>query len=145
MICTILDIEDLDDVDAFYIARHLCKPGSVFAGELADGTTTGVIALVRDHGEIVGWARTTDWIEEDCDASHRLYHLPPHWATLEAFVATDWRYRGVATFAVAGLKAAGAFVEPDVAVFAPQMLILARDARLMPKLFRKEGDSWVRA
>ena len=84
-----------------------------------------------DQGEIVGWARTERWSGYD---------------TLEAFVAEDYRLRGVASFAACGLYASVLHDEGGtVAVFAPKMLLVARRAGFWPVLFEKVDGKWVRA
>lgn len=149
MICRIIPTEKFvaDDQWRMYAARKLCKPGSVFQRRLFDSAPAdGFIALVEDFGELIGWARTEPWSEPDVDA--RLGGFPAamlHWNTLEAFVAQDYRGRGIATFAAAGLHAVAFQDDPTAAVFAPSMMLLARRVGLMPTLFREQGERWVRA
>lgn len=127
---------------------ELTKTDSVFherLEQILDGYSwpvtdeDGVIATVVEDGELVGWARSEQWLEmgrEDVE----------HWDTLEAFVREDRRGEGIASLAatglaVHGLKAWGG----DVAVFAPSMMLLARRAGLHPTLFQKANGEWVRA
>jgi hypothetical protein len=129
--CTILPIADLDAIDVDCIVRHLTKPGSDFQRALLAGRCPGTIAIVRDQGEIVGWARTETWAEGDEDDAV--------WDTLEAFVATSHRMRGVAAFAAAGLAAtSGCWSGMAVAVFHPHMLLVARRAGFHPTLFARQ-------
>jgi hypothetical protein len=129
--CTILPLAHLDTIDVSYIVRNLTKPDSDFQRTLLAGRRPGTIAIVRDQGEIVGWARTETWAEGDEDDAV--------WDTLEAFVATSHRMRGVAAFAAAGLAAtSGCWSGMGVAVFHPHMLLVARRAGFRPTLFAKQ-------
>lgn len=108
----------------------LTKPGSDFQRALCENTADGTISLVCDRAEIIGWARTERWRD------HR---------TLEAFTSVEHRHRGVARFAAAGLKAAGAFAGAGtVAVFAPSMERLAFSISMAPLLFYNDNGEWVR-
>ena len=139
MTCTILPIaEFIASPAAAFVREHLTKPCSDFQGKLDAwlvGSLTptdedGHIALVEDHGEVVGWARTEQW--SDCD-------------TLEAFVAPPYRRRGIAAFAASGIYSAVLLdTPPRVAVFHPHMLLVARRAGFFPTLFQKEGGQWFR-
>lgn len=141
MRCRTLHVRDLDAIECLYLHRHLTRDGSDFANKLASwasgvrpARSDGTIALVEDQGEIIGWARTEIWWEE-----------PGHmaWDTLESFVTPEWRGRGIASWAAAGL-ACGELCA--VAVFRPSMLLLAKRVGLHPVLFQKdEGGRWVRA
>lgn len=140
--CEILSLAELvSSADlALFIRNKLTKPGSDFQWKLtrllhAEAVPTsddGHIALVLDHGEIVGWARTEHWTAYD---------------TLEAFVAEDYRLRGIAAFAAAGLYASVLHDEGGaVAVFHPHMLLVARRAGFCPTLFEKNPrGEWVKA
>lgn len=149
MRCTIIPTEKFiaDEPHRLFVARKLCKPGSIFQQRLLDSKPVdGFIALVEDFGETIGWARTEPWAEPDLDAvAGGFPSAMLHWSTLEAFVARDYRGRGVATFAAAGLLATAVFDDPGVAVFAPSMMLLARRVGLLPTLFREDGEGWVRA
>jgi len=139
MTCTILPIaEFIASPAAAFVREHLTKPCSDFQGKLDAwlvGSLTpadedGHIALVEDHGEIVGWARTEGWSVYD---------------TLEAYVAPPYRRRGIAAFAASGLYSAVLHDNVGtVAVFHPHMLLVARRAGFFPTLFRKEGGQWFR-
>jgi hypothetical protein len=134
MNCTILPLADLDTIDVSYIVRNLTKPDSDFQRALLAGRRPGEIAIVRDQGEIVGWARTEMWTEGDDGAGGEV-----NWDTLEAFVATSHRMRGVAAFAAAGLAATSpCWSGMGVAVFHPHMLLVARRAGFHPTLFAKQ-------
>jgi hypothetical protein len=115
-----------------FIADHLTRAGSDFQRALLYGEPAGTIAICLDQGEILGWARTEIW-----------QNLP----TIEAFVATAYRRRGVATLCVAGLVAAGVFVDHDeVAVFRPSMASLARRLGIpFVEFDRKPDGSWKEA
>lgn len=142
MTCTILTAEALSrDLAAMTsLFRRLTKPGSDFNRKLHRWMTMtpalpedGVIAVVREDDEIIGWARTESW---QPDVS---------WDTLEAFVEPPHRGRGVAAFAAAGLVAALGGDGRRVAVFAPPMLLLAHRVGLRPVLFLKDdAGKWVR-
>lgn len=131
MNCTILPLADTDAADRAFIVLNLTKPGSDFQKKLLDRRLDGTIALVREHGEIVGWARTEEWHDGS---------IP--WDTLEAFVTPDYREFGVASFAAGGLVAFHDL--SNVAVFHPHMLLVARRAGLRPILFHREGPAWLR-
>ena len=133
MNCDVFPLSDLDDTDLTYIRRNLTKPESDFNRKLRRGQLDGHIAVVRDQGEIVAWARTEPWT--DCSGDG--------WDTLEAFVAEEYRLRGVALFAASGLEAAAA-LGSSVAVFHPVMYIVATRAGVKTSLFVK-GEAWVRA
>lgn len=149
MKCTIVTGEALcrDEPRRLFVARKLCKPGSIFQHRLLDASPfDGFIALVEDFGETIGWARTEPWSEPTNDGVAAGFGPAVlHWNTLEAFVARDYRGRGIATFASAGLAATAFLDEPTAAVFHPHMMLLARKVGLMPTLFREEGEGWVRA
>jgi hypothetical protein len=138
MICTTLAIADFVASSAPYVRDHLTRPGSDFQRKLTawlDGSSKptaadGYIALVLDHGEIIGWARTEGWSVYD---------------TLEAFVAPSYRLRGIAAFAASGIFSAVLHENGGtVAVFHPHMLLVARRAGFWPTLFEKEGGRWLR-
>ena len=144
MTCTILAASELATPAAFYVRDHLTKPASDFRrkltswlyGESRPGPADGHIALVEDHGEIIGWARTEKWLEAGAD----------QWNTLEAFVHKSYRRRGIAAFAASGLYS-GLFAgySDNVAVFHPHMLLVARRAGFYPTLFKKTRSvKWER-
>jgi len=127
--CTILPLADLDVIDINWIVMRLTKPDSDFQRALLAGRRPGTIAIVRDQGEIVGWARTEPWVESGDD----------EWDTLEAFVEKSHRMRGIAAFAAAGLAAtSGCWSGMAVAVFHPHMLLVARRAGFHPTLFARQ-------
>lgn len=131
--------------DVAAIAR-LTKHDSIFARRLAAREPIdGFIALLFDFGELIGWARTEQWHEET-EESWRTIPITLPWNTLEAFVKQDYRGRGLATFAAAGLVTLPSFQEDNTAaVFTPSMMLLARKVGLQPTLFREESERWVRA
>ena len=133
MNCDVLSLADLDDIDLTYIRRNLTKPDSDFHRKLRRGQTDGHIAIVRDQGEIVGWARTEPWM--DCEGFQ--------WDTLEAFVSVSYRLQGIAAFAACGLESART-LGCGVAVFHPVMYVIATRVGVKPTLFAK-GEAWVRA
>lgn len=142
MTCTILTARSLAASAAEYVRDHLTKPGSDFQMKLDSWLdwssrpteSDGHIALVEDHGEIVGWARTERWFVDDT-----IYD------TLEAYVAKPYRLRGIAAFAASGLQSAAMHDNGGtVAVFHPHMLLVARRAGLWPTLFEKEAGQWRR-
>lgn len=128
------------------IVEGLTKPASAFARRLAAREPIdGFIALIYDFGELIGWARTEPWHEET-DESWRAIPLTLPWNTLEAFVKQDYRGRGLATFAAAGLVTLPTFQEDNTAaVFSPSMMLLAKKVGLQPTLFRQASERWVRA
>lgn len=131
MNCRVIPLRLLDAADTAWILERLSRPGSDFQKKLIAGNLTeadGKISIVADQGEIIGWARTEEWRQ---------------WQTLEAFVDTHYRRRGVATFAAAGLTACGIFEKRIVAVFRPSMSPLAERVGLMPVRFEKRCGSWV--
>lgn len=131
-----------------FLLHKLTKPGSDFHRKLTTWLYTparptsadGVISVVLDHGEVVGWARTERWSEPlGADAVI-------HWDTLEAFVAQEYRGRGVAALAASGLYASRLHDGSNlVAVFHPAMLLTARRVGLSPTLFSNVDGKWVRA
>jgi hypothetical protein len=131
MNCTILPLADLDVIDINWIVMRLTKPDSDFQRALLAGRRPGEISIVRDQGEIVGWARTEVWTEGDDGAGGEV-----NWDTLEAFVAKEYRMNGIAAFAAAGLKSALDIW--TVAAFHPHMLLVARRAGFHPTLFAKQ-------
>jgi GNAT superfamily N-acetyltransferase len=112
-----------------FIADHLTRPGSDFQKALLAGTPIGTIAICFDHGEIVGWARTEMWKEKP---------------TLEAFVAKEYRKRGIAKMCAAGLLAEGALPRGEwVAVFRESMSGLASSLEIPNVLYNRKPDgSW---
>lgn len=141
MNCTILTAGELaKDRDAMlWIADRLSRHGSDFQEKLRywlsghmPQQADGMIAVVRDFGEIVGWARTEDWKQMK---------------TLEAFVAGEHRRKGVATFAASGLVASRAFGDSRrVAVFREESMVrLSERCGLFPSFYTLRGAEWVRA
>lgn len=148
MICTTLAIADFVASSAPFVRDNLTKQGSDFQRKLTawiDGSSKptaadGHIALVYDHGEIVGWARTEYWSAGSDDADGYLMY-----DTLEAYVAEDYRRRGIAAFAASGIYSAVLHENGGtVAVFHPHMLLVARRAGFWPTLFQKEDGQWSR-
>ena len=147
MTCEILTLAELVESPmlALFVRNKLTKHNSDFHwkltrllhAEAAPTSDDGHIALVLDQGEIVGWARTEYWTAGSDVA----------YDTLEAFVAPEYRLRGVAAFAASGLYAS---VLHDngctVAVFDPHMLLVAKRAGFFPTLFTKNPrGEWVKA
>ena len=132
MNCDVLPLCDLDDSDLTYIRRRLTKPDSDFHKKLRRGELEGQIAIVRDQGGIIGWARTEPWVGGS-----------GVWDTLEAFVAVEYRLRGIASFAACGLESAGC-LGISVAVFHPTMYIVGTRAGIRVTLFSR-GEAWVQA
>lgn len=140
MNCVIYQAAQLPENERVWIAHRLTRPGSDFNVKLTCWTygrgeaveTDGSIAVVYDQGEIIGWARTEVWRDRD---------------TLEAFVSTAYRGRGVASYAAAGLVATCLHDNGmAVAVFDPLMLLVAKRAGLIPELFQQDADGdWVQA
>ena len=118
MNCTVTKLRLLDETDCSFLFDHASRRGSDFQGKLVSEMTDadGHIAVVRDQGEIVAWARTEQW--EDVDRGEV-------WPTLEAFTREPWRRRGLCRYAVAGLAAANVFT-PPVAIFRPPMIGVCR-------------------
>lgn len=109
-----------------FIADHLTLPDSEFQRKLLLGEPVGTIAICLDHGEIVGWARTEPWNS-----------MP----TLEAFTASSYRRRGIATLCAAGLVAEGVYDDaPVVAVFRESMAQLAESLVIVAKQFARQPD-----
>ena len=128
MECHILPADELPRDDRFFLALRLTRDNSDFCGALVAGTQEGTIAICKDAGEIIGWARTERWRS---------------WSTLEAFVGTAYRGRGVATFCAAGLVASYPYFRGScgyAAVFRPSMQNLARKVGVSPVLFSRMPD-----
>lgn len=142
MNCTVHRLCDLDEFDTAFLMNHAVRSGSDFQGKLLGGRlgeADGTIALVRDSGEIVGWARTEPWLYDESGVEYR---------TLEAFTRTGWRNRGVCRYAVAALVAAGSVPHarrrPDrypspVAVFHATMCSVCRAIGVPYELFEKDS------
>lgn len=127
---TVVEVKSLEAIDAAYIAGHLCRDGSVFQKALRNGAASGDIAFCRDQGEIIGWSRTERW---------------EGYPTLESFVIAPYRGRGVATACAQALIAGGALARSAlVAVFRPQMDVIARRCGLRTAQFSRKGDRWTR-
>ena len=128
MECYILPTARLRPSERQLIATKLTRPYSDFQRSLTANTAQGTIALCLDQGEIIGWARTEMW---------------QNWNTLEAFVDSTYRGRGVATFAAAGLVASCQFFRGPrchAAIFHPSMKPLSRKVGVYPVLFEKHPD-----
>lgn len=143
MNCTIHPLHTLGEDDVAFIYHHATREGSDFQSKILSDRLTdrdGVIALVREAGEIVGWARTESWIDpNDC----------VEWPTLEALTRQQWRRRGVCRYAVAGLVAGGYLpVVPGrretVAVFDVRMSNLCQHLRIPSVEFYQERGLWMR-
>jgi hypothetical protein len=148
MICTTLAITDFVASSAPFVRDNLTKQGSDFQKKLTawlDGwlkptAADGHIALVCDHGEVVGWARTEQWSAGSDEAGGLVIY-----DTLEAYVAEDYRRSGIAAFAASGIYSAVLHENGGtVAVFHPHMLLVARRAGFWPTLFAKEDGQWLR-
>lgn len=147
MNCHVLTSQELlyrHESDALLIYGHMTKESSDYNRKLrawllrqaAPSELDGHIAVVTDHGEIVGWSRTERWVAPEGG----------EYDTLESFVAPSYRGRGVASFAANGLCATVLHDDGVVAVFAPKMLLVARRAGLLPTLYqRDEKGVWVAA
>lgn len=152
MTCEILSLAELiaSGSTALFIRNRLVRHGSDFQwkltallhGDRPADQNDGHIALVLDHGEIVGWARTEYWSAGDDGAGGVVSY-----DTLEAFVAEDYRLRGIAAFAASGIYAGVLHDNGDaVAVFHPHMLLVARRAGFYPVLYVKSpAGKWVKA
>ena len=138
MHCEILTLAELVAAGdlALFVRNKLTNPGSEFQTRLTNllftgGVAEGHVSLVEDQGEVVGWARTDRWTTYD---------------TLEAFVAPDYRGRGIASFAAAGLRSSvmhsGSIA---VAVFHPHMALVAQRVGLLPVLFEGGNGRWTPA
>lgn len=133
MECYLLPTARLRPSERQFISTKLTRPNSDFQRSLIANTAHGTIALCLDQGEIIGWARTEQW---------------QGWDTIEAFVDSTYRGRGVATFAAAGLVASRSFFRgpyPNgagacAAVFHPSMKTLTRKVGVYPVLFDRHPD-----
>lgn len=128
MECYILPTARLRPSERQLLATKLTRPDSDFQRSLTANTAQGTIALCLDQGEIIGWARTEQW---KC------------FNTLEAFVDTAYRGRGVATFAAAGLVASCQFFRGSygyAVVFRPSMKNLGRKVGVATVLFEKHTN-----
>jgi hypothetical protein len=127
--CTILPLADLDASMRRLIRDELTKPDSDFH-KAVETKTDGVIAMVMDDIEVVGWARTEKWVDGR--------GVP--YDTLEAFVRPERRLQGIAAFAAAGLYSAALHDNGCVvAVFQPHMLLVAKRAGFFSVLFQKDA------
>lgn len=131
-----------DLVDVAFVLLYLSRPRSDFSKRLLSWLQgadlpqddTPKIALIRDQGEIVAWARTEPWVDAE----------KYNWPTLEAFVSTTHRRRGLAAAASMAL-AAECLYGHHVAVFRPEMLLVAARAGLKPTLYKQdECGAWER-
>lgn len=138
----------VDTLDAFRkdyreLADVFAKDGSDFQAKLrrflaGDEPTfeDGYLALLKDDGDIVGWARSERWAEDSVHA----------WDTLEAFVHPNARNRGYAALAAQGLASGPLYGTGNIAVFSPPMLLVARRAGVYAQLFAKRTvERWERA
>lgn len=128
MECDLIATASLRPLVRHFIAKNLTRPDSDFQRSLTANTAQGTIAICKDAGEIIGWARTERWRS---------------WSTLEAFVGTAYRGRGVATFCAAGLVASYPYFRGScgyAAVFRPSMQNLARKVGVSPVLFSRMPD-----
>ena len=120
MNCTVTLLKDLDESDVHFIVESACKANSDFQGKLCGKVLDeddGWIAIVRDQGEIVGWARTEKWHDKTPGCEYD---------TLEAFVRDEWRRRGVCQFAATGLLADGRIDRGPVAIFSNSLVQTCR-------------------
>lgn len=132
--CEVVSAGCMDSTTRGFLIKHATRDGSDFQRTLASQLAVdGVIALVYDQGEIIGWSRTERWEDKSSHLS---------WDTLESFVRPEWRGRGVAAFATNGLRASGAVPTQFVAVFRPAMLLVASRAGLTPVLFELVDNVW---
>lgn len=128
MTCTLIPAAALELPDVACLTSSLTRPGSDFQNALLSGTAAGTIAIARDAGRVIGWARSERW---------------EGWDTLESFVEPAYRERGVATFCAAGLVAAAIYENwPWCAVFRQSMVPLAKRLGLAPVHFRRVDGRW---
>jgi hypothetical protein len=138
MNCTVLPLRDLDESDRHCIIESACKPNSDFQAKLCDkilDDRDGWIAIVRDQGEIVGWARTEKWCDKDSGEE---------FDTLESFTRHRWRRRGVCKYAVAGLLAAGKIDRGPLAIFSSMMIGTCRVFGIRWEGYENVRDCWVK-
>jgi hypothetical protein len=88
-----------------------------------------LIAVVRDQSAVVGWCRTEVWTDT----------TGVEWQTLESFVATAHRRKGVAALAATAI-AADYLLKHHVAVFHWSMILVANRAGMAPTLFQKDAE-----
>lgn len=151
MICSVMPMAAFiaDQSLALDVAERLTRPASAFQDQIksflarsaAPVADDGTISVVRTrHGLAIGWARSERWCEERMEPDGHICRRM--WNTLEAFVDPEWRNRGVATFAAAGLMLASdapTSALPSHAVFRPSMLLVARRIGIRPILFQKDA------
>ncbi len=128
MECYLIPTARLRPPERSFIATNLTRPDSDFQRALIANTAQGTISLCLDQGEFIGWARTEQW---------------QSWNTIEAFVDTAYRGRGVATFCAAGLVSSCQFFRGSygyAAVFHPSMKSLGRKVGVATVLFKKYPD-----
>jgi hypothetical protein len=132
MTCKVTSIPQLKSTEASWIADRLTRRGSEMQCELRGPRLDQTpIAVVADHGEIVGWAASHNWRDLQ---------------TLEVYTAKEYRRRGVARYAAAGLIASGDLLRgKKTAVFRPECVALAESVGLVPVLFNREGAEWIPA
>ena len=138
MNCTILPLRDLDEKDRHFIVESACKPNSDFQAKLCDkelDDRDGWIAIVRDQGEIVGWAMTEKWHDKDSGEE---------FDTLESFTRDKWRRRGVSRYAIAGLLAAKRIDRGPVAIFSSLLIGSCRRFGILWVGYERKWDGWVK-
>jgi len=144
MRCDVMSAKEFVDLGYHHFVREyeLLRKYSDFAKKIdrwsnesaSPQPSDGHISLVRDEGQIIGWARTEHWPFGDA-----IYD------TLEAFVSPDYRLRGVASFAASGLVSSKLHENGGtVAVFHPHMMLVAKRAGLWATLFERDGDRWMK-
>jgi hypothetical protein len=101
----------------------------------------GHIAIVWSGETLAGWSRTSKW-QEGCDGEY-----PTAWDTLEAYVRSEWRDRGIASLASSALVSSILYDEGmAVAVFSPAMMMVAKRCGMHPTMFiQSEDGEWRRA
>lgn len=132
LMCNVMQMDELAVGSPMrrLIRDELTKPGSDFH-HAVETKTDGLIAVVMDDAVVAGWARTEYWSA----GGQTLYD------TLEAFVRPERRMQGIAAFAAAGLYTAFLHEQGGtVAVFSPQMMLVAKRAGFFPTLFERDGN-----
>lgn len=129
MLLELTTVSDLEPFVATYCAANLCRPGSEMQTELYTRQADTPI-VVASTGLPIAWVASHEWRGQQ---------------TLEAFVAHDWRRRGLAKAGAMVLMATSHLTRDEpLAVFSADCVPLAKSLGFKDVLhYTRRGKDWV--
>jgi hypothetical protein len=129
MQATLNTVSDLEPFIAAYCAANLCRPSSEMQNEIYTRLTDTPIVLIQ-IGLPIAWVASHEWRDQQ---------------TLEAFVAPEWRRRGLVKLGAHMLLAAGHLVKTEpISVFSADCVPLAKSLGFSQvDHYTRRGKDWV--